>query len=116
MLGAIMGFTGEVLGSSPPRFRWGDAGEVRALAAEVGATARVHDRSLAFTAASPEAFLTEQEQDHPTLHWARGLIAAQRVDPAPMRDRALAALREHNEDPAAFLATSRYHVIELRRT
>ncbi len=74
-----------------------------------------HDGTLAFTAESPEAFLTEQEAEHPTAHWAREVLAEHGVEAGPMHDRALAALREHNEDPAAFRATSRYHVIELRR-
>ncbi len=69
---------------------------------------------LPFTADSPEAFFAGRERDHPTLHWGNQLLAVRGVDPAPMYDRMLDALREHNEDPSAFRAASPYHVIELR--
>ena len=57
----------------------------------------------------------EQERDQPSFHWSRQVLAERGRDPGPMREHALAALRAHNEDPAAFRATSGYHVIELRR-
>ena len=114
MVGVMMSGVAEVLGPPPARFRWSDADAVGALARELGADATFHDGELVFTAGSPEAYLAEQEQDHPSFHWSQQVLAERGRDPEPMRERALAALREHNEDPAAFRATSRYHVIELR--
>ena len=73
------------------------------------------DGTVGFAADSPEAFLSEQTAEHPTALWAQAVLAQHGVDPGPLRERAVAALHEHNEDPAAFRATSRYHVIELTR-
>jgi SAM-dependent methyltransferase len=114
MVGVMMSGLAEVLGPSPARFRWGDADAVGAFARELGADASFHDGSLAFTADSPEAYLAEQERDQPSFHWSRQVLAEHGSDPEPLRSRVLAALREHNEAPSAFRATSRYHVIELR--
>jgi len=113
MVGVMMRGVAEVLGPPPARFRWGDADAVRELARELGADMSFHDGRLAFTADSPEAYLDEQEHDHPSFHWSGDVLAEHGSDPEPLRSKALAALREHNEDPAAFRSTSRYHVIEL---
>jgi SAM-dependent methyltransferase len=113
MISVMMSGVAEVLGPPSARFRWGDADAVRALARELGADASFHDGSLAITADSPEAYFAEQERDHPSFHWAREVLAEHGSDPETLRSDALAALREHNEDPGAFRCTSRYHVIEL---
>ncbi len=114
MVRMLMSGITEVLGPARPRLPWFDTEAVHAFAAEAGATARFHAGELVFTAESPETFLAEQERDHPTSRWAAQAFAERNADGGPMYERALAALREHNEDPAAFRATSRYHVIELR--
>ncbi len=116
MVAVMMRGLAEVLGPPPNRFRWGDADAVRGLARELGADASLYDGSLALTAESPEAYLTEQERNQPNFHWCRQVLAEHGSDPEPLRSEALAALREHNEDPAAFRCTSRYHVIELHHT
>jgi SAM-dependent methyltransferase len=116
MIGVMVAAVGDVLGASPARFRWGDRDEVGALAQDLGATVAFHDGTIGFAADSPEAFLAEQEAEHPTALWAQQVLAEHGVDPGPMRARALAALHEHNEESTGLRATSRYHVIELRPT
>jgi SAM-dependent methyltransferase len=116
MVGTMIGALSQVLGPPPARFKWGDPDAVRQLAAGLDAEVQFHDGTLAFTAESPEAFLLAQEQQHPMSIWGRDLLERHGGDSGASHERALAVLREGNEDPAAFRATSRYHVIEVRRS
>ncbi len=58
---------------------------------------------------SPEAWMAEQEEHHPAWRWGRLTLGADAW--APLRERMVAALAEGNEDPGAFLTTSRYLVV-----
>lgn len=99
-------------GEGPPA-RWDDPAWVRALLEAQGTRdVRIEEEAIAFTAASPESWLAEQEEHHPA--W-RGARAARGAGWAAPRGRMLAALEEGNEDPAAFRATSEYLVVVARR-
>lgn len=98
-------------GSAP---RWGEDDWVRELLRRHGAGAvDVREEALPFAAASPEAWLAEQEEHHPVWRWGRRRLGEERW--ARLRDESLARLREGNEDPAAFRTTSRYLVVVARR-
>ncbi len=114
MVGARIARVSDVIGPGPDRFRWGTANDVRALAGTLGATADFQHGAVLFTAESPEAFLVQEEREHPASIWSRGVLEGHGADAAPLHDHALAALREYNEDPTAFRSTSHYHVAELR--
>lgn len=96
----------------PTPVRWGDPFFQEELFGPHGADLRVSQDVLPFTAASPEAWLDEQEEHHPMWRAARTALAADgRADAwAQVRERSLAVLHEHNEDPAAFRASSPYLV------
>jgi SAM-dependent methyltransferase len=95
-------------GDGPPP-RWEDAGWVAALlAAAGGRDPRVAEHAIAFTAASPEAWLAGQVDHHPP--WRAGCRALPTGEWRGLRGRMLDLLREHNEDRAAFRATSGYLV------
>ncbi len=96
----------------PTPARWGDPFFLEELFAPHGADLRVSQDGLLFTAASPEVWFAEQEEHHPMWRAARAaLVADGRADAwDEVRDRSLALLHEHNEDEAAFRATSPYLV------
>jgi SAM-dependent methyltransferase len=99
-------------GSRPTRFAWHDAAAVSELAAHAGATVQIHEGELRITAASPEAYLRANEQHHPMS--LAGRAALERAGTyREVRDRALAILREGNEDPRAFRVVSPYRVLEV---
>lgn len=100
-------------GPAPPPFdppRWGDPAFVRGLLAEHGVhDVRVDEAGLPFTAASPEAWFSEQEAHHPVWRWGRRRLSPARWD--ALRAESVAALAAGNEDPAAFRTTSRYLIV-----
>jgi SAM-dependent methyltransferase len=104
----------QATGSTPKRFPWHEPSAVRELAASHDAEIRFHDGELRITAPSPEAYLAATEQAHPMSVASRPLL--ERTDSSEaVREQALAALRDGNEDPNAFLVTSPYRVVEIRR-
>jgi SAM-dependent methyltransferase len=107
MVGVFARALAAATGASSPRFAWHDAQAVSDLAARTGAEVRFHDSELPILAESPEAYLTAAEQLHPiSLAWRPALEQAGTVE--PVRQEALAVLREGNEDPSAFRVTSPY--------
>jgi SAM-dependent methyltransferase len=101
-------------GRRPPRFAWHDADTVRSLAARHRAQVQIHEGHLRITAASPEAYLETNEQQHPVSVAGRpALEHAGRY--SQVRNEALRILREGNEDPQAFRVSSPYRVIEVHR-
>lgn len=80
------------------------------VAAELlGVPVEVVGHTLSFTAESPEAWLSEQELHHPVWRMAVGALPADVW--ANARAETLAALRAHNDDPAAFRVESPYVVV-----
>jgi SAM-dependent methyltransferase len=98
--------------SGPPPFAWHDGEAVAQLFEPYGLSAALDDHTIAFTAASPEAYLDGQLETHPMWVGVRPQIErAGMFD--EMRARGLALLKEGNEDPDAFRVTSRYVVVAL---
>lgn len=93
---------------------WGDPHFVRALFEPKGTEVRVEPRELAFTATSPEAWFEEQETHHPVWRSIARMLSpeAWRL----VRERSVAALRAHNQDPEAFRVSSGYFVVTVTRT
>lgn len=111
MVGVFAQAIAAASGGQPTRFPWHDTHAVCQLAAQHDATARFHDAALAITAESPEAYLAANEQ-HPMSVATKPVLERAGTLEATA-ERALAALREGNEDPTAFRATSPYRVIEI---
>jgi SAM-dependent methyltransferase len=113
MVGTYMRAAAAMTGQAPERFPWHDPDAVGDLAARHGATVSAADGEVAFTAESPEAYLAATEEHHPMSVAMRPLIERGGGGEA-IREQALAILREGNEDPAGFRATSRYRVLTVR--
>jgi SAM-dependent methyltransferase len=95
-------------GDGPPP-RWEDGAWVSDLLAGAGGREpRVTEHAIAFTAASPEAWLADQVDHHPA--WRAGCRALPAGEWRALRRRMLDVLREHNEDRSAFRSTSGYLV------
>jgi SAM-dependent methyltransferase len=105
---AVAAATGE---QPPKRFPWQDRDALGDAAARLGARVSFEDAEATFTAESPEAYLAGW-REHPMEVAARpaleraGLLEAVEAE-------VLVALRQDNEDPAAFRATSRYRIATI---
>ena len=95
-------------GEPPP---WGDASRVRALFESRGASVTTTTRSIAFEAASPEAWFAEQEANHPVWRSVRRSLAEHPARWDDLRARSVAALRAGNQAPGAFRGLSDYLVV-----
>lgn len=107
---------GQALGRSDgsPPFAWQDAEALAGLLGPYGFEVSTTEERLAFTAASPRAYLDGESADHPL--WAAGrAVLEPRGELEGVRERALALLERGNEDPDAFRVTSRYVVATARR-
>jgi SAM-dependent methyltransferase len=113
MVGVFGRAIAEATGRAPKRFAWHDVVAVRELAADSGARVLVHEGELSISAESPEAYFDANEHQHPMSVAGRPVLE-QAGTYAEVRGRALAALREGNEDPQAFRVSSPYRVIEIR--
>lgn len=107
-VGAIIG---RALGRAEQPSRWSDPAVLRSLFA--GARdVEVREEEIAFTAASPEAYLEEQRLRHPM--WLAAADALREAGALEQVDaESLELMRRCNEDPAAFRATSRYYVARV---
>jgi len=83
------------------------------VAAELLGPVEVTRHALVFTAASAEAWLSEQEHHHPV--WRMALRALPAEIWAAARAETLAALEAHNEAPAGFRVESPYVVLIARQ-
>ena len=114
MVGAFARAAAQASGREPPpRFEWHEPDAVAELAREFGAEVGSHEEQLEITASSPEEYFELGERDHPMSLAGRPLLERAGTYEAT-RDRALAILREANEDPGGFRVHSPYRVIELR--
>jgi hypothetical protein len=102
-------------GSTPKRFAWHDPEAVGELAARHGASVVFHDGLLTITADSPEAYFDANERSHP-MSVARRPVLEHAGSYRDVRERALAILRDGNEDPDAFRVSSPYRVIAVSRS
>ena len=102
----------DALGAPPQKPRWSDPAFLRTLFAPQ--EVEIEGAAIAFTAASPEAYVAEQAERHPLWIAATPrLREIGRYDDAVEQTTAIFA--EANEDPAAFRTTSRYHVVTVSR-
>ena len=99
---------------TPPRFAWHEPDVVGRLAARHRAHVEIHEGQLAITAASPEAYLEANEEQHPVSVAGRPVLKRAGTY-GQVRDDALRILRQGNEDPQAFRVTSPYRVIDVHR-
>ena len=117
MIGMFSQAMNDATGASPPApaFEWHDAEAIRALAAEHSTKASFHGGELQFSAPSVEEYLNSKMHNDPMMVAMRPVL-----EEAGLMDdltrRALEILREGNEDPAGFRVTSRYRIVEIRRT
>lgn len=113
MAGALIRAVADATGGGGgPRFVWSGPDAVAGLAAPHGAAVELVDCELEITGASPEDYFAAAEEDHPMSHAMRPLLE-QAGTYAAAREEAIAALRDGNEDPAAFRVHSPYRVIRV---
>src|SRR5579859_7406840 len=112
MVGVFARALADAVGPGPARFPWHDPGPVAELAARHGADVAFQEGRLRIAAESPEAYLAVN-RDHPMSVAARPVLERAGTARA-VQERALAILREGNEDPDGFQITSPYRVIEVR--
>jgi SAM-dependent methyltransferase len=98
---------------APPR--WGELDFIEQIFGARGARVTVSEERIAFTAASPRAWFTEQERHHPVWRFVHEALAALPGAWDDLRERSVERLAAWNEDPAAFLTRSRYLLITVHR-
>ena len=97
----------------PPR-NWGDPDWTTATLTAAGAgDVRIEETEIAFTAASPQAWLDEQCTNHPVWRWAQRQLGEEQW--REVAAESVAALTEGNEDPDAFRTSSRYLLVAASR-
>jgi SAM-dependent methyltransferase len=99
---------------APKPFAWHDGAALAELLGAHGFSVAVREEMLAFRAASPQQFIEAELRDHPMWIAAREVLEP-RGELESLRDRALEALEEANEDRDAFCVRSSYIVAEARR-
>ena len=93
---------------------WGDREWVEHLLVLCGAhDTRIEEAALAFEAGSPAAWFAEQQRHHPVWRFARRTLDDDAWE--DVRERSIAALAAHNDDPAGFRATSGYLIVRAGR-
>ena len=104
------------LGAPPPAapFSWHAADELEPLFAAQGMTISMEQHQLAFTDATPAAYLESVLTSHPMA--LAGFEVLERAGQAQQaREQLLRILEGGNEDPAAFRSTSGYVVVKASR-
>lgn len=100
---------------APRGFPWHDGAAVAGLLSGHGLTVAVEDtREIVFTAPSTQAYLDVEVANHP-LAIAAFAVLQRRGQLEAARERLLAVLAQHNEDPDGFRSTSRYAVLSAHR-
>lgn len=95
---------------------WGDPSFVQRLFDSRGAKVIIEEKTLSFTASSPEAWLEEQETHHPIWRGLERALSTSHPDEwRRVRTRSLDALSAGNEDPTGFRTTSTYLLISVKR-
>jgi SAM-dependent methyltransferase len=101
-------------GPERPGFDWHDPEAVAPVAARLGATVKTEDGALVIEGTSPEAYFAAGEVSHPMSVAMQPLLDRTGRYPE-LREAAIAALHEGNEDPGAFRVTTPYRVLRLTR-
>lgn len=113
MIGVFMRAVAQATGSRPNRFAWNDEDAVKGLFEPYGVELRWHEGAVQFTAGSPEEYLGRQ-RSHPMSLATLPLLEDAGIATAAYEE-ALAVLRAGNERADAFLATSPYRALEIKR-
>jgi SAM-dependent methyltransferase len=101
-------------GAGHSQFAWHDADVLAASFAPHGFRVSVVQRSLAFTAASPDAYMEEQSQSHPL--WIAGRAALEPTGKGQeLSERVREIFEAGNEQPGGFRVTSRYVIATVTR-
>jgi SAM-dependent methyltransferase len=95
-----------------PRFAWSNRDAVGELFGRHGARVTFEEAAVAFTADSPEAYFEYAQAEHPAQVSSRDVLERAGTY-AAVRSKMIAALRDGNEDPAAFRVTSRYLIVRI---
>ncbi|WP_020389343.1 class I SAM-dependent methyltransferase [Kribbella catacumbae] len=104
-------------GESKP-FAWHDEAALKEAFGRHGFTVDVERRSMHLTAGSPEEYL-ENSSEHPmAVSGAQALASRPDGDAlaAELESRLLTAVREVNEDPAAFKVSNEYAIVTAKRS
>ncbi len=109
---AVRGAVGAPAG--PPPFAWHDQDALGNLFAVHGFEVTLEERSLAFTAKSPQDYVDAQFRNHPLAIAGRTALEP-RGEFEPLRERMISIYEAANEDPDGFCVTSRYVVVTARR-
>jgi ubiquinone/menaquinone biosynthesis C-methylase UbiE len=117
MVGVVTRYVNEATGQSgpPARLQWHEQSALEDLASRHGAAVTFHEGELQFFAESPEDFFITNRDNHPMSLAVKPLLEKAGTTPAMQRE-VLQVLERGNEDPEAFRATSRYRVVEVRRS
>jgi ubiquinone/menaquinone biosynthesis C-methylase UbiE len=94
---------------------WGDPAFVRSLFERRDARISIEEKQISFTAASPNAWLEDQETHHPIWLGIKRALEPHPAEWERVHARSLEVLREGNEDPSCFRTTSTYLLISLVR-
>jgi hypothetical protein len=103
------------LAAKRPAPAWGDPVLVKALFDRRAVEATIEERTLSFSAVSPEAWFEEQEAHHPVWRGIKRALASHAAEWDRVRAESIAVLREGNEDPSCFRTTSTYLLISAVR-
>jgi SAM-dependent methyltransferase len=99
----------------PPPFEWHSPHALDELFAPHGFGVHMRERAVVFADESATAFVDGELRDHPAWMAAKeALEVSGRL--APLRERAIAILRQANELPEAFAVTSAYTIATLTRS
>jgi SAM-dependent methyltransferase len=96
-------------------FAWHDQESVAALLGPYGFTVDYREHELAFTAASPGAFVDSELAEHPMWELARRRLGPD-WDEGAVHEKLVEVFRRANEDPDAFKVSSPYAVLVAKRT
>lgn len=104
-------------GTAAP-FAWHDEAALQQAFAAHGFTVELERHSMQLRATSPEAYLEESAQHPMAVSGAQALASRSDSEElqAELDRRLLAAVREVNEDPAAFQASNEYVIVTARRS
>lgn len=94
---------------------WGDPAWVRALFEKRGARVTIEEATLAFEAASPEAWFDDQAQHHPAWRMVHAALKDRPAEWERVRSQSIDVLRAGSTDPARLHVTSRYLVVDAVR-
>lgn len=98
----------------PPPFPWHEQGALAELFGAHGFAVEIEERTISFTGESPRQYVEEEARNQP-LQVAGAAVLEPRGEVEAVRERVLEVFEQANEDPAAFMVTSRYVIATGQR-